>query len=216
MSDIIEAKAQGSTLELLPLSIVRPYAVRRVVLLLADSTDEETLRGVLLADNPTLQLTWVRTVRGARKAMETLHPDLIISDLHLRDGSALELFSLQIDKAPCPVILLIEQEDEALTPLRCDSGVIDRVVKRPQALAADEQQLNCGRPGGEAGLMEPPGKHGAAHVSYNGERRGRLTRPCDTPGNSPPLSQHSNIPHFCDEGFDAAKGAASRPVSARR
>ena len=74
---------------------------------------------------PTLVVA--ETLTAARAWLAVNAPDLVISDLHLPDGSGLELAS-----ASLPVVVMTSQGDEEKAVQAMKGGALDYVVKSPQ------------------------------------------------------------------------------------
>jgi len=76
-----------------------------------------------------------RSVHEANVALSAERPALVLADLHLHDGSALDMLPEARDQARFPLLVLTSQGDERTAVQSIRAGALDYVVKSPDALA---------------------------------------------------------------------------------
>jgi len=99
-----------------------------VVLLVEDDpAHAELALRTLEASSSKLELTVVETLGAARAWTQTHLADLIVADLRLPDGSAIELLAHEI-----PLVIMTSQGDEQHAVAAMKGGALDYVVKSPE------------------------------------------------------------------------------------
>ncbi len=84
----------------------------------------------------TRQTTSIRLARNLRQCQESLHqatPDIVLLDLNLPDGRALD-FIRESDDRPYPVLIMTAQGSEELAVEALKSGALDYLVKSVETL----------------------------------------------------------------------------------
>jgi PAS domain S-box-containing protein len=76
-----------------------------------------------------------RSVHEANLALAAESPALVLADLHLSDGSALDMLPDAREQARFPLLVLTSQGDERTAVQSIRAGALDYVVKSPDALA---------------------------------------------------------------------------------
>ncbi len=89
-------------------------------------------RNLLAADSFTVEL--VTSIAEYVQAISVLPPDLVLLDLNLPDGSAIELLSNV--KIQWPVVIMTAQGNEALAVAALKAGALDYIVKSADSFAA--------------------------------------------------------------------------------
>lgn len=87
----------------------------------------------LLAQRYRVRLA--RSMHEARLALSAESPTLVLADLHLSDGNALDLLPDAREQACFPLLVLTSQGDERTAVQSIRAGALDYVVKSPDALA---------------------------------------------------------------------------------
>ncbi len=106
-----------------------------ILLVEDDAAHAGLIRHAFKKKAPKTHLSVVRTVREAKARLAESTPDLLIADLHLPDGHALELLVHGEEELPFPAIVITSRgnEDEAVRALK--AGALDYVVKSNETLA---------------------------------------------------------------------------------
>jgi two-component system, cell cycle sensor histidine kinase and response regulator CckA len=76
-----------------------------------------------------------RSMHEANLALSAESPALVLADLHLSDGSALDMLPDAREHARFPLLVLTSQGDERTAVQSIRAGALDYVVKSPDALA---------------------------------------------------------------------------------
>ena len=93
----------------------------------------EAIRRSLLADG-TFAVQVMSSLSDYRQAIAATPPDIVLLDLNLPDGSAIEL--LQNSESNWPVLIMTAQGNEALAVAAMKAGALDYIVKSPESFAA--------------------------------------------------------------------------------
>lgn len=99
-----------------------------VVLVIEDEPDhaELVMRGL---EDSGFEVVIVPDLASARTFFATRTPDIVVSDLRLPDGGALDL--LDADACPAPVIVMTSYGGESAGDDAIARGALDYVVKSP-------------------------------------------------------------------------------------
>jgi PAS domain S-box-containing protein len=107
-------------------------------ILIVDGTTEisEIIRQTLAAADPTWEIRLVDSLSAYREAVATVLPDIVLLELNLPDGRALEILTTPADAGLFPVIIMTDSgsEQEAVEAIK--AGALDYVIKSPEAFAA--------------------------------------------------------------------------------
>jgi signal transduction histidine kinase/FixJ family two-component response regulator len=98
----------------------------RVLLVEDDQVDQMAFKRLVKSENLAYDYTIAGTVAEAKKILETAKFDLVITDYHLDDGDAFDLFNSIIDT---PVIFATGLGDEAIAVKAMKAGVSDYMIK---------------------------------------------------------------------------------------
>ena len=77
----------------------------------------------------------VGSLREYHEYIATRTPDLVLVDLNLPDGHALEVLSQPLENAPCPMLVMTSFGNEQTVVEVLKAGAMDYVVKSPEAFA---------------------------------------------------------------------------------
>ncbi len=89
-------------------------------------------RNLLASDTVTVEL--VISIAQYVEAISVLSPDIVLLDLNLPDGSAIELLNnVEIE---WPVLIMTAQGNEELAVAALKAGALDYIVKSPESFAA--------------------------------------------------------------------------------
>lgn len=125
---------------------VPPNPIR--VLVVEDTDDIATLiRIALEADGMTVRRA--ADLGGARQWLAADPPDVMVVDVHLPDGSGLDLLRKQATSSPVPVVALSSSDGEMDRVLGLELGADDYMVKPffPRELAARVRRAATRQPG---------------------------------------------------------------------
>ncbi len=139
-----------------------------VLLLEDDEVDAKWVQRAL-KDSPTFRLTSVGTVAAALECLKSRDFDVILSDLHLPDGSGLDIFNALIKQSPqAPVVLLtgsILNEHHAMEAIH--QGAQDYLIKGQVDQRALIQALNYAMERNKLMLMRDHFVHVVSHELKN-------------------------------------------------
>jgi len=96
----------------------------------------ELIRHSLKTHDDDVKLTVANGIHDALSRLSEFKPDLIISELHLPDGDASELFQIEPGIGECPVIVICAAEDEKSASEAMKSWAIDYVVKSGESISS--------------------------------------------------------------------------------
>lgn len=107
------------------------------ILLVEDNAEHaELVRRALLGCADTVAFHSVETVKGARDLMDVLCPNLVLADLRLPDGTALDLLPGSLDEVERPLLVMTGQGDEHFAVACMKAGAVDYLVKSVETLAS--------------------------------------------------------------------------------
>jgi PAS domain S-box-containing protein len=107
------------------------------ILLVDDSADHaEEIRRSFESCAANFSLTVVSTLPEARRVLDASCPTLVICDMHLPDGTGLELLTADAENLGYPVVLMMSQGNEHLAVAALKAGALDCVVQSPATIAA--------------------------------------------------------------------------------
>jgi signal transduction histidine kinase len=87
----------------------------------------------LYAAWPDAALHTARTLRECRDAVAARRPDIVLIDLNLPDGSAIEFLGSLPESNRFPVVVMTSQGDQQAAVVAMKTGALDYVVKSPMA-----------------------------------------------------------------------------------
>lgn len=98
-----------------------------ILMLDQDAQHIELVSNALYHAEPQWQVISATSMQSADAWLNQQQPDLIISDLDLPDGSAMELLHRPL--LPCPIIIMSNQGDERIAVAVIKAGAMDYMVK---------------------------------------------------------------------------------------
>jgi len=107
---------------------------RRILIVEDEAGHAEAIRRAFLAARPSDVVQVVGTLQACREALNVQAPDVLISDIKLPDGRALELLSTLKEERSYPFIVMTSYGNEQLVVEAMKAGAIDYVVKSPKSL----------------------------------------------------------------------------------
>ena len=109
---------------------------RKTILLVEDDAAHSALiLRAFEAHYEKMDVVVVRSLLEARREISRWRPDLLISDLILRDGSGMDLLGDDATAAGIPIVIMTCQGDEQSAVKAMKLGALDYVVKTPASLA---------------------------------------------------------------------------------
>lgn len=112
------------------------------ILLVEDDAAHAELISRAFESYPLCSLTRTDSLGRARELLGDIHPDLIITDIRLPDGSGTELLKPVENKSACPTIVMTSYGDESIAVNAMKSGAADYIVKSPESLDSLPQTAN--------------------------------------------------------------------------
>jgi putative two-component system response regulator len=107
----------------------------RVLVVEDDADHAELLRRAFAAEAPDVELVTAGSVREARALMEGVPPSLLVCDLRLPDGEAMDFLNAGDDGQPWPVVIMTGQGTERAAVEALKRGALDYVVKSTETFA---------------------------------------------------------------------------------
>ena len=106
-----------------------------VILVVEDDAAHSEAMSRVLAASGGYRLRFASTLAGAQRSIAEEVPALVLADLNLADGKALELLSDPSSRPGLPVLVLTSHGDEQTAVRAMRLGALDYVVKSPEAFA---------------------------------------------------------------------------------
>lgn len=113
----------------------RAGATVSVLVLDDDSSHAELIQRNLDSVPNMYKVIVARTLEEAREALEAETPDLAFVDLHLPDGSGLEMLPSDAGEPAYPVVIMTSHGDEEVAVKAIRGGALDYVVKSVESLS---------------------------------------------------------------------------------
>lgn len=108
---------------------------RHILLVEDEAPHVELIRRAFASNASSIRLLVASNLQEARQHLAAATPDLLIADLRLTDGDALELLLVDENVASYPVVILTAQGDERVAVEAMKAGALDYVVKSEIAFA---------------------------------------------------------------------------------
>lgn len=84
---------------------------------------------------PGVKIETVGTLLEYREVMATNPPDIVLMDLNLPDGHAMDILTYPATDGPCPFIIMTAFGNEELAVATLKAGALDYIVKSPETFA---------------------------------------------------------------------------------
>lgn len=97
-----------------------------------DPAHTAVITRILVEADPAATVTAAISLAGLRKHLATTPPDIVLLDLNLPDGSALDYLTDNEDAHACPVLVMTSYGNEALAVRALKAGALDYIVKSPE------------------------------------------------------------------------------------
>lgn len=82
---------------------------------------------------PSVKIETTGTLLEYRDIMATSPPDVVLMDLNLPDGSAMDVLTFPATDGPCPFIIMTAFGNEELAVAALKAGALDYIVKSPES-----------------------------------------------------------------------------------
>jgi len=107
-----------------------------VILLVEDeSAHADAIQRALKDSTPAVRMQMAGTLAAYRQAVVVWKPDLVIMDLNLPDGCALDVLTLPPEAGPFPILIMTSYGSEQAAVEALKGGALDYVVKSPATFA---------------------------------------------------------------------------------
>jgi two-component system sensor kinase FixL len=106
-----------------------------VLLIEQEQSHVNSIRQAFESHPGQVELTVVPTLGEGRASIATSTPDLVIADLHLSDGSGIDLLPPAGQEPLSPVLVLTDQADEQIAMEAIQRGALDYLLKSGTILA---------------------------------------------------------------------------------
>jgi len=84
---------------------------------------------------PMVKIETVCTLQEYREVMATNPPDIVLMDLNLPDGHAMDVLTSPAINSSCPVVIMTAFGNEELAVAALKAGALDYIVKSPETFA---------------------------------------------------------------------------------
>ncbi|OGV74990.1 MAG: hypothetical protein A3K19_12095 [Lentisphaerae bacterium RIFOXYB12_FULL_65_16] len=101
----------------------------------------EAIRRAFEKADANVEIRAVGTLREFRAAVADRLPDLVLIDLNLPDGKAMEVMTFTSETAPFPILVMTAFGNQEIVVKVMKAGALDYVIKSPEAFAAMPQTM---------------------------------------------------------------------------
>jgi diguanylate cyclase (GGDEF)-like protein/PAS domain S-box-containing protein len=109
--------------------------LNRILIVEDEQSHANVIKRHLLAHNPLVDVAIAHSLQQCAKEIEACCPDLLLLDLNLPDGSAIDYLKNKQDQRPYPILIMTSQGSETLAVEALKSGFLDYIVKSPESFA---------------------------------------------------------------------------------
>jgi len=107
----------------------------RILIVEDNQSHANVIKRYLLTHSPAFEVATANSLQRCTEEIENCCPDLLLLDLNLPDGLALDYLKQGKNQRPYPVLIMTSQGSEALAVAALKAGALDYVVKSPEAFA---------------------------------------------------------------------------------
>jgi DNA-binding NtrC family response regulator len=105
-------------------------------MIVEDEADHaEAIRRALESAGMDVEIHVSGTLREYRESVAASVPDIVLVDLNLPDGRAVEVLTSPPESGPFPILIMTGYGDEQVAVEALKSGALDYIVKSPKAFA---------------------------------------------------------------------------------
>lgn len=108
----------------------------QVLIVEGEADHAEIMSRALLAAELPMKVTCVDTMKKFRILSAENPPDIVLMDLTMPDGQALDILVNPPENGPFPILVITSQGNEQLAVAVMKAGALDYVVKSPEAFEA--------------------------------------------------------------------------------
>lgn len=108
----------------------------RILVVEDEAAHAEAIRRSLETADPQTEVRLVDSLQEYRREVAASPPDLVLVDLNLPDGKAMEILTFPAEAGPFPILVMTSYGNEQIAVKALKAGSLDYVVKSPEAFAA--------------------------------------------------------------------------------
>ncbi|MBN1398567.1 MAG: PAS domain S-box protein [Bacteroidetes bacterium] len=105
----------------------------QIILVEDEPTHAVVMRHTIRSANPNITLKVAASLKEYRKAIDNSTPDLVLMDMYLPDGKALDTLKSPLEDGLFPVIVMTSSGDEKTAVKAMKAGALDYIVKSTDA-----------------------------------------------------------------------------------
>ncbi len=106
-----------------------------------DAAHADAIRRAFMACNPLLSVSLAGSLAEYHQAISGTPPDVVLLDLNLPDGQAIEVLPLKPKDGLCPFVIMTAYGNEEMAVAALKAGALDYVVKSPEAFLDMPQRV---------------------------------------------------------------------------
>ena len=110
-----------------------PITPMNILIVEDDASHAAAIRRALNSSALVSEVSVVSTLQGYRNFIEQRTPDVVIMDLNLPDGRAVEVLTSPANNSPFPTLLMTSYGNEQVAVEAIKAGALDYIVKSPEA-----------------------------------------------------------------------------------
>lgn len=114
----------------------------KILLVEDDDAHADAIRRAFLAASPSITVTLAGTLREYRQLIADDIPDVVLLDLNLPDGQAIEVLPSKPTVGLCPFVIMTAYGNEEMAVAALKAGALDYVVKSPEAFRTMPQRVS--------------------------------------------------------------------------
>ncbi len=110
--------------------------VTRVLVVEDDAAHVSVIKRYLMSNGHPAEVLVADSLKQCRAEIGPFCPDILLLDLNLPDGQAIEFLKESAQTISCPVLIMTSQGSEALAVEALKAGALDYIVKTPETFMA--------------------------------------------------------------------------------
>ena len=108
----------------------------RIMVVEDDMSHASAIKRYLVSNEPPSEVLIVASLKECQERIQPFDPNILLLDLNLPDGQAIEFLKDNAQNLACPVLIMTAQGSEALAVEALKSGALDYIVKNPETFMA--------------------------------------------------------------------------------
>src|SRR6056297_728288 len=108
----------------------------RILIVEDEQSHADAIKRYLLASSPAFEVATANSLQRCTEEIGTCRPGLLLLDLNLPDGSAIDYLKKDRGQDTFPVLIMTSQGNETLAVNALKSGALDYIVKTPETFRA--------------------------------------------------------------------------------